>query len=77
MDGAIKTSREVIERSPRYSPIYLILGDIYEKQGKIKEAVAVYHQGLAHNAFSDPDRNRIESKIRALSEEESAKTRQP
>jgi tetratricopeptide (TPR) repeat protein len=76
-EGAIKTSSEVIQRSPGFGPIYLILGDIYEKQGRSKEAVAVYRQALERNAFSDPDRNRIESKLRALSGQEPAKTRRP
>ncbi len=75
VEGAIKTSHEVIERSPAYGPMYLLLGDIYENQRKIKEAVGVYRQALERNAFSDPDRNRIESKIQALSGSEPAKTR--
>ena len=77
VEGAVKTSREVIKRSPGYGPIYLILGDILEKQGRINEALAVYRQALNNHAFSGPDRNQIESKIRALSGQEPPKTRQP
>jgi tetratricopeptide (TPR) repeat protein len=48
---------------PAYADAYLLLGGIYEKQGKPAEAVETYNRGLS--AKDIPERYRIQMKIRA------------
>jgi len=65
-DSAIKVLRPTIELEPPYAEVYLLLGDIYEKQGKAEEARAVYRQALATQELSRRDRYRLESRLQAL-----------
>ncbi|MGZ3493950.1 MAG: tetratricopeptide repeat protein, partial [Thermodesulfobacteriota bacterium] len=51
---------------PEYGDAYLLLGDIYEKQGKKKEAEAIYREALEKEGLSQDARLRIDAKLRAL-----------
>ena len=65
-DGAIEVLGSVIELAPAYGDAHMLLGDIYEKQGKVEEARAIYRQALVGEALSRRDRYRLEMKLRAL-----------
>lgn len=65
-DSAVKVLEPVIELGPAYGDAYLLLGDIYEKQGKVEEARTVYRQALVGEALSRRDRYRLEMKLQAL-----------
>jgi len=64
--GDFSAATEVLERLlgayPGYGDAYLLLGGIYEKQGKGAEAVKTYNRGLS--AKEIPERYRIQLKIR-------------
>ena len=42
------------------------MGEIYEKQGKKKEAEAIYREALGKEGLSPDARVRIDSKLKAL-----------
>jgi tetratricopeptide (TPR) repeat protein len=46
LEGAIQVLRDLIKRQPTFEEPYLALGQIYESQGKLKEARVVYGQAL-------------------------------
>lgn len=52
-DAAISTLRKLIAGSPDYPDPYLLLGAIYERQGRVNEARTVYQQAL-RNEESPP-----------------------
>ncbi len=64
--GDVAGAAEVLERLlgnyPLYGDAYLLLGGIYEKQGKRAEAVKTYNRGIS--AKDMPERYRIQMKIR-------------
>lgn len=55
-EEAIRVLREVIRRQQAYAEAYVLLGDIYEGQGKSKEAEALYRKALANENL--PERSR-------------------
>ncbi len=63
---AIQALQETISRQPGNADAYLMLGEIYQRQGKPERASAVYVQALRGKALSDPDRERIGAKLREL-----------
>ena len=63
---AIQALQETISRQPGSGDAYLMLGEIYLRQGKPERASAVYVQALRSKALSDPDRERIGAKLREL-----------
>jgi tetratricopeptide (TPR) repeat protein len=66
-DAAIKTLRNLIARNPDYPDAYVLLGEIYERQGRVNEARTVYQQALWNPEIPAQSRTYIEQKIRALS----------
>jgi tetratricopeptide (TPR) repeat protein len=72
-DRAVKVLREVTGKAPAYGDPYLLMGEIYEKQGKKKEAEAVYREALGKEGLSREDRSRIDAKLRALTSGETKK----
>jgi tetratricopeptide (TPR) repeat protein len=64
--GAAKALKLVIEAWPAYADAHLLLGDIYEKEGKTEDARALYRHALDGEALSRRDKLRIEKKLRAL-----------
>jgi tetratricopeptide (TPR) repeat protein len=65
-NGAAIVLEGLINRVPAYGDAYLLLGDIYEKQGKKKEAEAIYLEALGKEGLSRNDRIRIDAKLKAL-----------
>jgi len=64
--AAIQTLQNLIARNPDYPDAYMLLGEIYEKQGKVNEAGAVYQQALRNPELPVQNRMYIEQRIRAL-----------
>jgi tetratricopeptide (TPR) repeat protein len=63
---AIQALQETISRQPGNGDAYLMLGEIYLRQGKPERASAVYVQALRSKALSASDRERIGAKLREL-----------
>jgi predicted Zn-dependent protease len=64
--GAATVLEGLISRVSAYGDAYLLLGDVYEKQGKKKEAEAIYREALGKEGLSQDARLRIDAKLRAL-----------
>ena len=71
--GAAEALKLVIEVWPAYADAHLLLGDIYEKEGKTEDARALYRHALDGEALSRRDKLRIEKKLRALQPPEARK----
>jgi len=65
-ERAAEMLKLVVQNWPWYADAYLLLGDIYEGQGKAEEAKAVYQQALNTEGLSRRDRYRVEAKLKAL-----------
>jgi tetratricopeptide (TPR) repeat protein len=66
-EAAIGTLRKLIARNPDYPDAYVMLGEIYERQGRVNEARTVYQQALWNPDIPAQSRTYIEQRIRALS----------
>ena len=56
----------IITRHPAYADAYVLLGGIYEKQGKRAEAEKVYNKGLAAEGIPDQYKLRMKVRLDAL-----------
>jgi tetratricopeptide (TPR) repeat protein len=65
-DGAVKTLDALIARQPRYLDAYLLLGGIYEKEGKKGDAKKIYNRALALEGVPEGFRQHIREKLEAL-----------
>jgi len=65
--AAIGTLRSLIARNPDYPDAYVLLGEIYESQGRVNEARTVYQQALWNQDLPAQSRTYIEQRLRALS----------
>ncbi|HWR69311.1 MAG TPA: ammonia-forming cytochrome c nitrite reductase subunit c552 [Desulfomonilia bacterium] len=69
-DGDWNEGIEVLRRLIRVYPLstdaYLLLGEIYEKRGRNKDAESVYQQGLSVGDMPDHDKARIEKRMEKL-----------
>jgi predicted Zn-dependent protease len=65
-DRAVKVLRDVTDKAPAYGDAYLLMGEIYEKQGKKKEAEAIYREALGKEGLPRDARLRIDAKLQAL-----------
>jgi tetratricopeptide (TPR) repeat protein len=63
---AVKTLEALIEKQPAYADSYLLLGGIYEKQGKKGEAEKIYKKALETDGIPDQDKFRIRAELEAL-----------
>jgi len=63
LDGATAVLRETIGRNPGYADAYLLLADIYEKQGKAKQAIEACRRGLNNERLSAADRQRLAARL--------------
>ena len=63
-DDAVKVLLKLIENQPTYVDAYLMLGDIYEKQGNPEDAHAVYQQALSEEGISQKDKYRFQALLR-------------
>ena len=64
--AAVKTLDGLIEKHPAYADSYLLLGEIYGKQGKKEEAEKIYKRALETDGIPDQDRFRIDAQLEAL-----------
>jgi Tfp pilus assembly protein PilF len=71
--GAIKTLRDTVKRHPAYVDAVLLLGQIYEKDGKKESAKEVYRKALSSGQLSERDSLRIKMKLQALEGKEKGK----
>ncbi len=62
LTGAADVLDGLISRYPAYADAYVLLGGIYEKQGKKAEAEGVYNRGLAVEGI--PDQYKVLMKVR-------------
>ena len=60
------TLEELIEKQPLFADTYLLLGGIYEKQGKKNEAEKVYNKALATEGMPDTYKVRMKAKLDAV-----------
>ena len=65
-EAAVQTLRSLIARNPDYPDAYMLLGEIYEKQGKVNEAGTIYQQALRNPELPVQNRMYIEQRIRSL-----------
>lgn len=64
--GAVKTLDALIAGHPAHADSHLLLGGIYEKQGKTKEAETVYTRALSAKGIPAPYLYRIKARLDAL-----------
>jgi len=65
-DRAVRVLRDVTDKAPANGDAYLLMGEIYEKQGKKKEAEAIYREALGKEGLPRDARLRIDAKLKAL-----------
>ena len=63
---AIPVLRKIVDRNQPYPPAYVMLGTIYEKQGKAGEAKKVYRKAADNAQLPEPDRAQFRKKIQAI-----------
>jgi tetratricopeptide (TPR) repeat protein len=63
---AINTLESLLNRQPAYADSYLLLGDIYQRQGKKEAAEGVYRRALASEGIADSVKARILLQMKAL-----------
>jgi len=65
-DGSSQELQKLIRKHPAYIDAYMLLGMIYEKQGKLNDARALYLKALKNKGLSKVDQYRFNEKLRAL-----------
>ena len=71
--GAVKTLREAVKRHPAYVDAVLLLGEIYEQDGKKEDAKEVYSKALSTGELSGRDSLHLRMKLQSLGEKEKGK----
>ena len=71
--GAVKTLRDTVKRHPGHVDAALLLGEIYEKEGKKEGAREVYRKALSAGELSERDSLRLKLKLQSLEEKEKGK----
>ena len=64
--AAVKALNGLTGKFPAYGDAYVLLGGIYEKQGKKSEAETVYSKALATEGIPDDYKYRIAAQLNAL-----------
>ena len=67
-EQAVAVLQGITVRHPGYLDAYLLLGDIYEKQGKLKEAESVYRKALSQPEMPIRVRHLLDAKLKRLSD---------
>jgi len=65
-ESAFKVLKEIIESRSFYMDAYLLLGDIYERQKKFKEAEALYQKALNTELLNPQIRQIFEARLYAI-----------
>ncbi|MBN1270674.1 MAG: tetratricopeptide repeat protein [Candidatus Aminicenantes bacterium] len=63
-DGAIPILKRMVDRKTANANSYFLLGEIFERQGKIEEAMNVYREAVANEKLSQDDRAVFAAKLR-------------
>jgi tetratricopeptide (TPR) repeat protein len=63
---AIPVLRKIVDRNQPFSPAYVMLGTIYEKQGKAGEAKKVYKKAADNAQLPEPDRAQFRNKLQSM-----------
>ena len=63
---AVPVLRKIVDRNQPYSPAYVMLGTIYEKQGNAGEAKKVYKKAADNAQLPDPDRAQFRNRLQAM-----------
>jgi tetratricopeptide (TPR) repeat protein len=63
---AIPVLRKIVDRNPPFTPAYVMLGTIYEKQGKAGEAKKVYKKAADNAELPEPDRAQFRKKLQSM-----------
>ncbi len=71
--GAVKTLRETVKRHPGHVDAVLLLGEIYEQEGKKEGAKEIYRKALSGGQLSDRDSLRLRAKLQVLEGKEKGK----
>jgi len=71
--GAVMTLRDTVMHHPAYVDAVLLLGEIYEKDGKKESAKEVYRKVLSGGELSDRDSLLLRVKLQSLEEKEKRK----
>ncbi|MGC8603291.1 MAG: tetratricopeptide repeat protein [Desulfomonilaceae bacterium] len=66
MTGAETVLDDLITKSPTYADAYVLLGAIYEKQGKKAQAEGIYNKGLAVDGLPDYYNVLMKARLAAL-----------
>ena len=69
-ETAIETLRELIRKDPAHADAYALLGDIYERAGKLKDAEKVYQEAATNEAIPVGSRSFFSEKIKTLRTEQ-------
>jgi Tfp pilus assembly protein PilF len=62
---AVKTLRDAVKRHPGHADAALLLGEIYEQEGKKEDAKETYRKALSGGELSDQDSRRLRLKLQA------------
>jgi tetratricopeptide (TPR) repeat protein len=68
VDEAARVLEPMIERKTPAAGAYALLGEIYQRQGKLDEAKSVYGRAAANEALSPADRQSFQARLRGLLE---------
>jgi tetratricopeptide (TPR) repeat protein len=71
--GAVKTLSDTVKRHPAYVDAVLLLGEIYERDGKKEDAKGVYSKALSTGELSERDSLHLRMKLQSLGEKEKGK----
>jgi tetratricopeptide (TPR) repeat protein len=63
---AIPVLRKIVDRKQPFPLAYVLLGSIYEKQGKTTEARKIYKQAADNAELPEPDRAQFRDKLRSM-----------
>ncbi len=63
---AVPVLRRIVDRNQPYPPAYVMLGTIYEKQGKTGEAKKVYRKAADNTELSESDRAQFRNKLQSM-----------
>jgi len=67
LSGAATLLDSLLSKHPLYGDNYVLLGGIFEKQGKLEQAKNVYQSGLAVQGIPDHTRVLMNARLQALS----------
>jgi len=67
VEAAIGLLQDMVRKEIPYADAYALLGTIYEKQGKTRQAVGVYNKALANNRLPEEARYQFAVRLRGLS----------